>query len=64
MRVRWNDMIQALVLVRIGQDLGSDTKLARLLHDLVELLSLASSAFLFALVCTLSFFLAEPLTMH
>jgi hypothetical protein len=31
----WNGLIQALVLVRIGQELGTDSRLARALHDFV-----------------------------
>lgn len=31
----WNTLIQALVLVRIGQELGTESAFARALHDLV-----------------------------
>jgi hypothetical protein len=31
----WNAVIQALVLVRIGQELGTHSPFARALHDLV-----------------------------
>lgn len=31
-------MIRALVLVRLGQELGSDSTLARAVHDLADLL--------------------------
>lgn len=34
--VNWNGILQALVLVRFGQELGSDSRLARALHELVE----------------------------
>jgi hypothetical protein len=30
-------MIHALVLIRIGQELGTDSRLARAIHDLIEL---------------------------
>lgn len=32
-----NGVIHALVLVRLGQELGSDSRLARAVHDLIEL---------------------------
>lgn len=38
---KWNSLIQALVLVRLGQELGTDSRLARALHDLVEALAFA-----------------------
>jgi hypothetical protein len=34
----WNSLIQALVLVRIGQELGTESRLARALHDVVHAL--------------------------
>ncbi len=36
--LNWNGLIQALVLVRIGQELGTDSRLARALHDLMHAL--------------------------
>ncbi len=35
----WNAALQSLVLVRFGQELGTDSPAARALHDLVELLA-------------------------
>ena len=35
----WTTAMQALVLVRIGQELGSDTPAAKAVHDLLELLA-------------------------
>ena len=32
----WNALIQALVLVRVGQELGTDTPLARALAEVVR----------------------------
>ena len=32
----WNALIQALVLVRLGQELGTDSPLARALSELVR----------------------------
>lgn len=41
-RRRLDSALTALVLVRIGQELGSDSRLARALHDCIAaLLSLA-----------------------
>ncbi len=33
---QWNAVIQGLVLVRLGQELGTDSRLAKALHDLIE----------------------------
>jgi hypothetical protein len=35
---RWNSAMTGLVLVRIGQELGTDSPAARAVHDLLELL--------------------------
>ena len=35
----WTALMQSLVLVRIGQELGSDTPAARAVHDAIELLA-------------------------
>lgn len=37
MRRRWDELLTALVLVRLGQELGTDSVLARAIHDLAEL---------------------------
>ena len=43
MKRHWNTAMSALVLVRIGQELGTDSPAARAIHDVLELLaSLAS----------------------
>lgn len=34
--INWNGIIGALLLVRIGQELGSDSRLARAVHELCE----------------------------
>ena len=39
MKRHYNTAIMALTLVRIGQELGSDTPAARAVHDLLELLA-------------------------
>lgn len=39
MKRHLNSAIVALSLVRIGQELGSDTPAARAVHDLLELLA-------------------------
>lgn len=39
--INWNAVIQALVLIRIGQELGSDSRLARALHEVVQALTTA-----------------------
>jgi hypothetical protein len=37
MKRRWNAALQSLVLIRIGQELGTDSRLARAIHDVIEL---------------------------
>ena len=44
MKRRWNSALQSLVLVRIGQELGTDSQAARAVHDLLELLCVLASA--------------------
>lgn len=39
MRRTLDSLLPALVLIRIGQELGSDTPAARCIHDLLELLA-------------------------
>ena len=34
--VSWNTVIQGLVLIRLGQELGTQSQLARAVHDLVS----------------------------
>ena len=34
-RFNWNAVIQSLVLVRLGQELGSESEVARAIHELV-----------------------------
>jgi hypothetical protein len=34
----WSSALQALVLVRLGQELGSDSRLARAVYDAIEIL--------------------------
>jgi len=36
-RVDWNRWLTALALVKVGQDLGSDSTLARSVHDLLSI---------------------------
>lgn len=44
MKRRWNAALQSLVLVRIGQELGTDSPAARALHDLLEVLTSFAAA--------------------
>lgn len=41
-RSNWDRLIQALLLVRIGQELGSDTPLARAVRDFLDCLLAAA----------------------
>lgn len=38
---RWDGLLTALVLVRLGQELGTDSRLARAIHDLLNALAAA-----------------------
>jgi hypothetical protein len=38
-------LLQALVLIRVGQDLGHESQLARLVHDAIEMLLSAAKSF-------------------
>lgn len=44
-RITWNDALSALVLIRIGQDLGTYSPALRSVHDLIELLVSVASGF-------------------
>ena len=35
-RWNWNAIIQALVLIRLGQELGTESQLARAVHEIVS----------------------------
>lgn len=37
-RLNWNGVLQSLVLVRLGQELGTDSRLANAVHDVIEIL--------------------------
>jgi hypothetical protein len=41
----WNHAMQSLVLIRLGQELGTDSPAARALHDLLELLASVAGIF-------------------
>lgn len=45
MRLQLNRIFESLVLVRIGQELGSDTQAARVVHDMLELLTALPRSF-------------------
>lgn len=36
-RVRWDELMRALVLVRLGQELGTESRLATSIHDTIAL---------------------------
>lgn len=38
-------LLQALVLIRVGQDLGHESQLARLVHDAIDMLLAAAKSF-------------------
>lgn len=38
MNIRWNELMRAMVLVRLGQELGTDSRLARMVHDWITLI--------------------------
>ena len=44
-RINWDRALESLVLVRLGQDLGHDTPIARAVHDIIDLLATVASGF-------------------
>lgn len=46
MHAKWTNAMQALVLIRIGQELGSDTPAARAIHDILEVLAAVAGGML------------------
>lgn len=36
MKIRWDRVIQLLVMIRLGQELGTAGPLARMIHDLID----------------------------
>ena len=44
MKRRWNAALQSLVLVRLGQELGTDSPAARAVHDVLEFLASLAGA--------------------
>jgi hypothetical protein len=38
MNLRWNELLRALVLVRLGQELGTESRLATAIHDAITML--------------------------
>jgi hypothetical protein len=34
--VTWNELVRGLLLVRLGQELGTDSPLARSIHGLID----------------------------
>ncbi len=44
MKRHYNAAITALTLVRLGQELGTDSQAARAVHDVLELLAVLASA--------------------
>jgi hypothetical protein len=47
MQRRLSRLMPALVLVRIGQELGTDSPAARAIHDLIDLLAVIPVRFFF-----------------
>lgn len=38
-RINWDRALESMVLIRLGQDLGHNTPLARALHDMIDLIA-------------------------
>lgn len=45
-RINWNNLTTALVLVRLGQELGSDSPLARAVFSVAEIAGKLTAVFL------------------
>jgi hypothetical protein len=44
-KLTWNNAMYALILIRLGQDLGTDSRAARAVHDLIDVLATFASVF-------------------
>jgi hypothetical protein len=44
-KINLNNALHALVLIRIGQDLGTDSQAARAVHDFIQMLAVVASGF-------------------
>ena len=44
-RVKWSAALNACVLVKLGQELGTDSPAARAIHDLLDFLASFAAAF-------------------
>ena len=45
MKMNLSNALHALVLIRIGQDLGTDSQAARAIHDCIDMLVAVASNF-------------------
>jgi hypothetical protein len=45
MKIQWDDIVRALVLVRLGQELGTDSQLARAVFLAAEAVQWATKFF-------------------
>ena len=43
MKTRWDSLIRALLLIRIGQELGSDSRLSRAVAETLDALAILIS---------------------
>ena len=43
MNLRWNELMRAMVLVRLGQELGTDSPMAQLIHQSISFFLAAAS---------------------
>ena len=43
-RINWDRALESLVLVRLGQDLGHDTPIARFVHDAIDMILTAAKS--------------------
>lgn len=39
MKINWNKILNAIILIKIGQDLGTYSKSSVAVHDVIELIS-------------------------
>jgi hypothetical protein len=44
-RINWDRALESMVLVRLGQDLGHDTPIARFVHDAIDMILTAATSF-------------------
>jgi hypothetical protein len=44
-KINWNQIVNALILVKIGQDLGTNSQLTQSIHHIIDVIATFANAF-------------------